>query len=292
MNWKNRLATAHQYLLPQKILTGLVYRLTRLQHPHALVTAMIRLFIRVFDVDMSEATQPEPSAYADFNSFFTRPLRDGVRPVCAGPGALASPVDGTVSQAGAIAGDHILQAKGHHYSAHSLLGNDPRRTRIFENGGFATLYLSPRDYHRIHMPCSGTLREMVHVPGRLFSVSAQTTRGVPDLFARNERLVCLFESNAGPWALVLVGAINVASMSTAWAGVVTPPYGGNIRTTGYPAAGETGAVSLDKGMEMGRFNMGSTVILLFPENTVSWLDSVVSGATVRVGAQLGHIRAD
>ena len=284
----DRLRNLPQYLLPQRLLTGLVYRFTRLQTPW-FKDLLIRHFIAHFQVDMSEALEPNPRSYADFNQFFTRSLRAASRPMAAGEATLCCPVDGTVSQAGSINGDSLLQAKGRRFSLIQLLGGDAERARPFQDGSFVTLYLSPRDYHRIHMPTQGRLREMVHIPGRLFSVSPLTTRVVPDLFARNERVVAIFVTTAGPMAMVLVGAINVASIETVWAGPITPPLGTAIRRWSYPEAG-AGSVLLDKGEEMGRFNMGSTVIVLCGRDTVNWDPALQAGASVRLGRKLGAIR--
>ncbi len=275
-----------QYLLPQRLLTRLTYRLTRARTPW-LKNLLIRGFSRHFQVDLSEASEPDPRAYPDFNAFFTRALKPGARPLAAGDGAVCCPVDGAISEIGLAEADALLQAKGRHFSLTALLGGDAERARPFQGGAFATLYLSPRDYHRIHMPLDGVLREMVHVPGQLFSVSPLTARVVPRLFARNERVAALFDTPAGPMALVLVGAINVASIETVWAGAITPPLGSTIRRWRYPAA-EEGAARLDRGQEMGRFNMGSTVILLFGPGAVRWEAGVQAAASVRMGQRLGE----
>ncbi|MDQ2695573.1 MAG: archaetidylserine decarboxylase [Pseudomonadota bacterium] len=283
----DQLRNLPQYLYPQRLLSGWVYRLTRSER-RWLKDRLIRAFIRHFRVDMSEALEADPGAYADFNRFFTRPLRPGARPLAAGESVLCCPVDGFVSQAGAVAGDEVFQAKGRRFSLTRLLGGDADRARPLCDGRFATLYLSPRDYHRIHMPVAGRLREMVHVPGKLFSVSPLTTRVVPGLFARNERLATLWDTAAGPMALVLVGAINVSSMETVWTGTVSPPAGKAIRRWQYPDAGP-GAVVLDKGDEMGRFNMGSTVIVVFGPQRVVWDPAIRPEARVRMGQRLGEI---
>jgi phosphatidylserine decarboxylase len=235
---------------------------------------------------MSEAAQPNARGYANFNEFFTRSLRPGARPLADGEHVVCCPVDGTVSQIGRIHEHSILQAKGRYFSLAQLLGGDESRTLAFRDGDYATLYLSPRDYHRIHMPVRGQLREMVHIPGRLFSVSPASTRVIPGLFARNERVVTLFETDQGPLAMVLVGALNVASIETVWAGPITPPLGTRIRARRYPQSGP-GAISLEKGMEMGRFNMGSTVIVLFGRQAIQWNPGVRPDDPVRMGANLG-----
>jgi len=238
---------------------------------------------------MSEAAQADYRAYEHFNAFFTRALKADARPLARDEQTLCSPVDGTVSQLGRIDGNRIFQAKGRDYSLIELLGGDKARAEPFRNGSFATLYLSPRDYHRIHMPLTGQLREMVHIPGKLFSVSPLTTRMVPNLFARNERVVCIFDSSIGPLGLILVGAINVASIETVWAGVVTPPLGKTIRRWDYPAQGND-SVRLEKGEEMGRFNMGSTVILLAPPDTLDWQISMSANSSIRMGQALARLR--
>jgi phosphatidylserine decarboxylase len=253
----DRLAVVPQYLLPQQALTRLAGRFAAWRGGTATTTA-IRGFIRRYGVDMTQAAEPNPAAYATFNEFFTRALRPGVRPLAATD--LICPVDGAISQYGAIAGDQIVQAKGHTYSTAALLGGDAELARTFDHGGFATLYLSPRDYHRIHMPCDGRLLRMTHVPGALFSVNPTTARGVPGLFARNERVVCVFEGAVGTWVMVLVGATIVGSMATVWHGVVNPPRPGSLRRWDYVDR----TVSLAQGEEMGRFLLGSTVVLLMP----------------------------
>ncbi|MCC8998180.1 MAG: archaetidylserine decarboxylase [Candidatus Contendobacter sp.] len=274
-----------QYLLPQRLLTRLIYRLTRIQTPW-FKNALIRGFAQRFRVDLAEALEPEPGAYPDFNAFFTRALKPGARPIALGDRVVCCPVDGAISQIGIAQTDTLLQAKGQTFSLTALLGGDSEWARPFRGGAFVTLYLSPRDYHRIHLPLAGRLREMAHIPGALFSVSPLTTRVVPELFARNERVATLFDTPAGPMALVLVGAINVASIETVWAGAITPPLGKTIQRWSYPPQG-AGAVSLDKGAEMGRFNMGSTVILLFGPEAVRWESAFQAGTPVQMGQRLG-----
>jgi len=283
----DRLRNLPQYLLPQRLLTRLIYRLTRIRTPW-FKNALIRGFTQYFRVDRTEVLEPEPCAYADFNAFFTRALKPDARPIAAGDRVVCCPVDGTVSQIGVAQADGLLQAKGQTFSLTALLGGDSERARPFQGGAFATLYLSPRDYHRIHLPFTGQLREMVHIPGTLFSVSPLTTRVVPELFARNERVATLFDTVAGPMALVLVGAINVASIETVWAGVITPPLGKTIRHWRYPLHGAD-AVSIHQGMEIGRFNMGSTVIVLFGPEAVCWESALQAGTTVQMGQRLGAV---
>lgn len=253
--------TAVQYALPHHAISRVVFRLSRWQTPFT--AAVIRWFVRRYGVDLSEAVEPDPAAYASFNAFFTRALNPDLRPMPACARAWVSPCDGRLSQLGAIQSGNLLQAKGRDYTVTQLLGGDVALAQQFEHGQFATIYLSPKDYHRIHMPCAGTLREMIHVPGRLFSVSPVTVQQVPEIFARNERLVCVFDTEHGPLAIVLVGAINVAAIETVWAGLVTPPAGRAVSRRHYGA--ESGMViSLKRGQEMGRFNMGSTVVMLLP----------------------------
>ncbi len=280
-----------QYIIPQ-------HGLSRLMGAFAsrrcgwLTTAFTRWFINRYQVDMSEAKQPDPAAYATFNEFFTRELKPGARPMLAGDAQLAQPVDGAISQLGPIREGRIFQAKGFDYSAESLLA-DASDAATFTDGQFATIYLSPRDYHRIHMPIAGTLRKMTYVPGALFSVNQNTVANVPELFARNERVVALFDTAVGPMAMVLVGATIVASIETVWSGTVTPPTGSDVFSWRYPNDGAQ-AIHLDKGAEMGRFKLGSTVILLFGKDALSFADSLEPGSPVRLGevlaeqAQAGH----
>jgi phosphatidylserine decarboxylase len=271
-----------QYLLPQHLLSALMYRLTRLRW-RPLKNLVIRGFVRHFRVDMGESLEPDATAYETFNHFFTRELRPDARPFPAASDAVLCPADGTLSQLGKIAHGRVFQAKGRDYSLVELLGGRDDWAQAFQGGGFATIYLSPRDYHRVHMPLTGDLREMIHVPGRLFSVNPITTALVPRLFARNERLACLFESEAGPMAVILVGAIFVGSMETVWSGQVTP------RASAGKSTGEGPTARLDRGSEMGRFNMGSTVILLFPPDRVAWDPSLAAGDPVRVRQRIGDL---
>lgn len=263
------------YALPHHFISRIVFKLTRIKSPKA--RPVIRWFIKSFNVEMNDAINPDPNSYASFNDFFIRPLVDGARPLCDDQ-HLASPVDGTVSQAQEINNGRIFQAKGHSYTANELLGNEPNLKDSFNEGQFATIYLAPYNYHRIHMPCDGTLKQMIHVPGRLFSVAPWTVNSVPGLFARNERVVCIFDTEHGPLAMVLVGAINVAAIETVWAGLITPPKGKNISTQRY----ENRKITLKKGEEMGRFNMGSTVILLTGSN-IQWLDKISNGQILKMG---------
>lgn len=272
-----------QYLLPQHGLSRLVHYFTRLTRP-AFKNALIRWFIARYAVDMSEAVESDPNTYASFNAFFTRALRADARPADPAPNACLSPVDGCVSQLDDIEDGRIFQAKGHDFSVSELLGGDAELAARFNGGRFATLYLAPRDYHRVHMPLAGTLERMIHVPGRLFSVNPVTTRSVPRLFARNERVAAIFDSPAGPMGLVLVGAMLVGSIETVWAGEVTPPRGRDIRRWYYD---DESGIELARGAEMGRFNMGSTVIVLLPDNAVRWSPELRSDSRIRVGQTLG-----
>jgi len=259
----DRLAVLPQYLLPKQALTTLAGKFASARLG-GLTTSVIRWFVGRYNVNMAEAANPDIASYTSFNDFFTRALKPGARPLA--PADLICPVDGAISQFGPIAKDQVFQAKGHTYSTTALVGGDAAAAARFDNGHFATLYLSPRDYHRIHMPCAGELTRMVHVPGDLFSVNPTTARGVPGLFARNERVVCFFESAQGPFVLVLVGATIVGSMATVWHGQVNPPRTGVLRQWDYAK----GQVSLQQGEEMGRFLLGSTVVMLFPQGPLQF----------------------
>ncbi len=272
-------------LLPAHAISGIIFRLTRIRTAWFKNT-FIKIFIRHFRVDMSQAAEPEPTAYKDFNSFFTRALRDDARPLATKPGAILCPVDGQVSQLGKIEGEQIFQAKQHNYSLTALLGGSATLASHFTDGQFCTIYLSPRDYHRIHMPIAGNLREMTYVPGKLFSVNQTTVAMIPELFARNERVINIFDTEKGPVAMIMVGAINVGSMETSWHGCVTPPYGHEITTWRY----DKQTVGFEAGDEMGRFNMGSTVILLFGKNTMDWEDNLNADEFVNMGQNIGCVK--
>lgn len=274
-----------QYALPKQLLTRLAGRFAQAELG-ALTTAAIRWFATRYHVNLAEAEQPDPASYRSFNEFFTRPLRAGARPLATAD--FVCPVDGAVSVVGALDGERLVQAKGHSYTATALLGGDAERAAGFTGGSFATIYLSPRDYHRIHMPIAGRLTRMVHVPGALFSVNPETVRGVPGLFARNERVVCHFETAFGPFVLVLVGATIVGSMATAWHGVVSPPRPGSIRAWDYPRDG-AGAVTLAQGAELGRFLLGSTVVMLFPKPGVHFAADWQPGRPTRMGEAMAAI---
>jgi phosphatidylserine decarboxylase len=278
-----------QYLIPQHALAAVMYRITRTRW-RPVKDLMIRLVIHIYRVEMDQALEPDPRAYPTFNAFFTRALRPEARPPAADPDAVLCPADGTLSQGRRIVDGRLFQAKGQEYSLDELLGGEADWASHFRDGTFYTVYLSPRDYHRVHMPLAGTIKGMIHVPGRLFSVNDVSARLVPRLFARNERVVCLFEGEAGPMAVVLVGAIFVGSIETVWAGEVTPSCSAaGVRTWRYKQ-GE--AVSLRKGEEMGRFNMGSTVILLFPAAAVTQDAGLTPGDPVRLGQHIGRVTSE
>ena len=277
----DRLAVLPQYLLPKQALTTLAGKFASARLG-GLTTSVIRWFVGRYHVNMAEAANPDIASYSSFNDFFTRALKPGARPLAQAD--LICPVDGAISQFGPIAKDQVFQAKGHTYSTTALVGGDAAAAARFDNGHFATLYLSPRDYHRIHMPCAGELTRMVHVPGDLFSVNPTTARGVPGLFARNERVVCFFESAQGPFVLVLVGATIVGSMATVWHGQVNPPRTGVLRQWDYAK----GQVSLQQGEEMGRFLLGSTVVMLFPHGPLQFNPQWVPSRPIQLGEAMAQ----
>lgn len=278
-----RRAVLPQYLYPKRALTVFAGFVAG-NRWGAITTAIIRRFVAKYGVDMGEAVEPDITRYTSFNDFFTRALKPGARPLAASD--LVCPVDGAISQFGRIQGQQIFQAKGHHYDATALVGGDAALGRQFAEGHFATLYLSPRDYHRVHMPCDGRLVRMTYVPGDLFSVNPTTARGVPGLFARNERTVCLFETARGPFVLVLVGATIVGSMATVWHGVVNPPRTGEVRSWTYADR----EIRLARGEEMGRFLLGSTVVMLFPKGPLSFNPAWQPAGAVRMGEAMGDFR--
>ncbi len=269
-----------QYLLPQHLLSRLVGKLAECRLPW-LKNLLIRRFITQYKVDMSEAVESAPEAYANFNAFFTRALKDGARPIADAP--VVCPADGAISQLGEINRGRIFQAKGQDYSLQTLLGDDKALTAEFDGGSFATIYLSPRDYHRVHMPVDGTLRSMTYVPGKLFSVNTTTAENVRSLVARNERAICVFDTEFGPMAMILVGAMIVAGIETVWDGQVAPPPR-QLTTRSYPQEAPT----LKKGEEMGRFKLGSTVILLFGKDKIDWLDKFEALTPTRLGEALAE----
>jgi phosphatidylserine decarboxylase len=244
----------------------------------------IRGFVKAFDVDLSDA-EVAAEGYPSFNAFFTRALKPGVRPLDSDPSTLSSPVDGSISQIGKIRSGDLMQAKGQVFDLTTLLGGDAALAEPLLNGSFATLYLSPRDYHRVHMPMDGELTHCIHVPGRLFSVNTTTATRVPRLYARNERVVCMFDTEVGPMALVLVGAIFVGGIELNWHGEVTPPRAHQRRELPIP----TPPPRLQRGAELGRFNMGSTVILILPQHRSAWADDLRPGNSLRMGQRLGRL---
>ena len=277
----DRLVVLPQYVMPKGMLTALAGRGASARAGR-LTTNFIEWFVRRYKVDMSEAAEPDITRYPTFNEFFTRALKPGARPIAQAD--LVSPVDGAISQFGPIERDLIFQAKGHNYSTTALVGGDATLAAQYEHGHFATLYLSPRDYHRIHMPCDGRLLRMVHVPGDLFSVNPVTARGVPELFARNERVVCVFEGPRGPFVLVLVGATIVGSMATVWHGVVNPPRVRKVREWRY----DDQQISIRQGEEMGRFLLGSTVVMLFPRSDLAFNPGWQPGGAIRLGEVMAN----
>lgn len=283
MNVKERLFLLAQYGLPHHCLSRLIGHAAECRAPW-FKNPLIDWFIQRYNVDMSLAEVSDPHAYDNFNAFFTRALREGARPLDNTPDAILCPADGAISQMGPIEYGRVLQAKGHSFSVEELLGGDEDRAAPFMGGEFATVYLSPRDYHRVHMPLAGTLREMVYVPGKLFSVNGFTAENVPELFARNERVVCIFDTERGPMAVVLVGAMIVASIETVWAGLITPPKR-ELKTFHYAPSAQP--IHLEKGAELGRFKLGSTAIVLFGPEQVNWAQSLGAGSPVQMGQALG-----
>lgn len=272
---------AMQYAMPKHFISRMVGKLAAAK-AGGLTTALIKLFIKQYKIDMSEAKYPDPAHYKTFNEFFTRPLKEGIRPLAEEKDIIAHPVDGAISQLGDVVDGQIIQAKGHDYSLQALLGGNEDDTVPFLGGKFATIYLAPKDYHRIHMPIDGTLSKMIYVPGDLFSVNPLTAQNVPNLFARNERVVAIFETDIGPLAMVLVGATIVASIETIWAGTVTPPAGKDVFSWNYPTKGDN-AITLKKGEEMGRFKLGSTVILAWGANQAEFLSDQHPETITRMG---------
>tara|TARA_R110002096_G_scaffold268308_13_gene462083 strand:+ start:146 stop:997 length:852 start_codon:yes stop_codon:yes gene_type:complete len=282
---KDKLFIALQHLLPQHALSALMHKLARCKTPW-FKNFVIKQFIQFFDVNMSEATEPDPQAYESFNAFFTRSLRDDARKLERAKATLACPVDGTISQIGAIENSQLFQAKGKHFNLAALLGSETMASE-FEDGSFTTIYLSPKDYHRIHFPVRGTLKKMVHVPGDLFSVNPTTVNAIDELFARNERVVAFFDTPAGPMAMVMVGAIFVSSIETVWHGEVTPPRHNQIRSWNY----NDKTLTYKKNDEMARFNMGSTIVLLYGKDKIAWAEELAAGQAVQRGQVLGKIKA-
>ncbi len=278
----DRLKVMLQYLLPKQRLTAIAGRVASARQG-ALTTRLIRWFVNKYGVDMAEAENPDVGSYTSFNDFFTRPLKVGARPIAAAD--FVCPVDGAISQLGVIDDHHVLQAKGHRFTTTELVGGDQALAAHFRHGSFANLYLSPKDYHRLHMPCDGRLTRMIYVPGALFSVNPVTARGVPNLFARNERVVCVFESvEHGPFVMVLVGATIVGSMATVWHGVVNPTRTGRLSEWSYAEQD----IVLRKGEEMGRFLLGSTIVMLFRQDAIAFETGWAPERPVRLGEAMGH----
>lgn len=287
MTFKQRFFIGLQYLLPQHGLSRLIGCLANCKKP-AVKNTLIRWFIRRYQVDMSQAERSRPEDYLHFNDFFTRALVEGARPLDDNAESIVCPADGAISQIGSIRHGRIFQAKGHDFSLHELLGGDSKRAAPFQDGHFATIYLSPRDYHRVHMPFDGTLKEMVYIPGKLFSVNQTTAENVPELFARNERVACLFDTEAGPMAVVLVGAMVVASIETVWAGEVAPVRR-RLSVFDY-TTNDRQPVQLARGDELGRFKLGSTAIVLCGPDMADWAGELQETSAVRMGQLLGTMR--
>ncbi|MFZ5723736.1 MAG: archaetidylserine decarboxylase [Pseudomonadota bacterium] len=281
----DRLLSLWQYPIPQHLVSRLMGLVANSEHP-GVRDPFIRWFAQRYGVNMLEAQNPDLASYRTFNEFFTRPLKDGARPIDAGAKSIVSPADGAISELGVIGNDAIMQAKGWSYSARALLGGDAGLAAAFRDGLFMTVYLSPKDYHRVHLPLAGTLRETIYVPGRLFSVNNRTANGVPGLFARNERVVCVFDTVAGPMAVVLVGAIIVAGIATVWQGTITPPHR-RLEATSFAATGKQPPFA--KGAEIGRFLVGSTAIVLLPKDVARWRDDLRAGSPLRMGEQIGDL---
>ena len=284
LTYWQRIKIAFQYAMPQLYLTQLAGWFAK-QNWGTVTHIAIKLFAKKYNVDMNEAAKPHFSDYANFNEFFIRKLKEDARKINENPTALCLPADGRISQLGHIDHDLLLQAKGHHFSLRDLLAGDDELTETFKNGEFATTYLSPRDYHRVHMPCDGTLRKMIYVPGELFSVNPFLNTHIPNLLARNERVICVFDTEFGAMVQILVGATITASISTLWAGVINPPRPNEVKTWTY--SGET-AIHLTKGQEMGAFQLGSTVINLFQKDRVKLADYLSVDSPTRVGEILGY----
>lgn len=283
MSIKNTLFILSQYVVPQHLLSRAIGKLAETKTP-MLKNPLIKQFINRFDVDLSEAVEQDPEAFENFNAFFTRELKDGARPICDEQGSIACPADGAISQIGKIEQGQLLQAKGQHYSVEALVGGDAELAKAFDGGEFATIYLSPRDYHRVHMPYGGKLVKTIYVPGKLFSVNNTTAENVSNLFARNERLVCVFETDLGPMVVILVGAMIVAGIETVWAGEVAPV---KPRLAARDFVTPQEPIELAKGDELGRFKLGSTAIVLFGKDTIEWDEDFSHGDPTRMGEQLG-----
>lgn len=282
----NKIKAALTYPLPHHFLSHVVYQFMRIKIPQV-KNFQIAMMTKAFNINISESKLRVPQDFPDFNSFFTRELKKDARTIEGDANSICSPVDGTVSQLGDIDGSAIFQAKGHSFNLTKLVGGSQELAKNYIDGKFATIYLSPRDYHRIHMPCAGKLKKIIHIPGRLFSVANYTVTTVPELFARNERVVCVFDTQFGEMIMVLVGAIFVSSMDTVWTGTITPP--GAKQVTELDISNPQHTLDIEKGEEMGRFNMGSTVILLFPKNKIDWEEELSTGSSLRLGNGIGKV---
>ena len=282
---KDKLLNFLLRILPQHLLSGIMYKLARIQWS-PFKNTLINRVVKLYGINLDDASSADLDSYSSFNAFFTRTLKPGARPIAPGDNSIACPADGRVNHAGYVTEGLLIQAKGHEYGLLELLAGDQALFREFKESSYATVYLSPRDYHRVHMPVTGRLREMHFVPGKLFSVSEATTQLVPELFARNERVICVFDTATGPMAVILVGAIFVGSMETVWKGEVRGPDD----TPSIWHYQDEQAITIEKGKEMGRFNMGSTVILLFPERQARWEETLEPGVPVRVGEAIGLLR--
>ena len=285
-----RAKIAFHYLLPQLAITRLAGWVANQSWGKA-THFIIQQFANQYQVNWQEAKKSQASDYATFNEFFTRELKDDARPICSEAKSLCLPADGKVSESGKIDQNRLLQAKGHLFTLEDLLADDVELAQSFQNGTFLTTYLSPRDYHRVHMPCAGTLRQMIYVPGELYSVNPFLAQHIPNLFARNERVICVFDTEFGRMVQILVGATITASIRTVWAGVINPPRSTEVRVWDYPAREDANAIHLEKGAEMGAFQLGSTVINLFPANTVALDSRLQAGAETRMGEKLGELTA-
>jgi phosphatidylserine decarboxylase len=281
---RDRLFAALQYVLPKHLLTRVIYNVARSQSP-LVKRSLLRAFLSMYRVNLAEAVETDPFAYRSFNDFFTRALKPDARPIDLDPAVIVSPVDGAVSQCGELEDNRLLQAKGHYYSLEELLGGDRESAAAYRDGSFACIYLAPFNYHRIHMPCAATVRGNLYAPGELFSVNASTARAVPRVFARNERLICEFDTTHGRMAVILVGALFVGSIETVHCGEANPPP--RRRTALQPMAAGIGR-HFEKAEELGRFNMGSTVVLLFQKKRIQWVDSLSPGSTVQLGRAIGR----
>jgi phosphatidylserine decarboxylase len=283
------LKTRLQYLVPQHFLSYWVGRLTLCRHKW-LKNWMINTFIKRYQVAMQEAVEPNPVSYATFHDFFIRKLNKSARPIVHDANAIASPVDGCVSQLGKIDDTQLIQAKGFHFDLNNLLAQQTHLIEPFRHGEFCTLYLAPRDYHHVHMPLTGTLQQMIYVPGKLFSVNPATTRHVPQLFSRNERVICYFNTEKGPMIVILVGALLVGSISVEWAGKINANGSRQLQINNYPLTPSSSAITLQRGENMGYFSLGSTVILLFPPNTMKWEAHLKTDANIKMGESIGILQ--